>query len=240
VPRPPLELTLPGGDRLTLPFTSHFKSEPVDCSTSSELELDTSIMFGVDDALREFAETHGPEPEEDGRVQIGYVYLTIRFESFAHPRYTSLEFWAATSSMSRLFAQSARIREAFTDLTAASGGVCCLFDTGDGGPEQVCWLNGETTQEMVSGPRFPDLRALVATWPDPDVQQGVQDAQGVARGAGDDHLPDAATWPFTVLSDAAIETLLRHVGTTASAASTGVAEDPSGQVGCPSNARDCT
>jgi hypothetical protein len=56
----------------------------------------------------------------------------------------------------------------FTGLTALGGGVCCLFDTGDGGPEQVCWLNGEAMREMVSGPRFPDERALVATWPDPD------------------------------------------------------------------------
>ncbi|MFE4423049.1 hypothetical protein [Streptomyces sp. NPDC056817] len=165
---PPLELTLPGGERLVLPFTSHFKSEPVDCSTSSTLELDTSIMFDVDDALREYAETGGPEPEADGRIQIGYVYATIRFESFLHPGYASLEFWAATSGMSRLFARSTNIRKVFTDLTAASGGVCCLFDTGDGGPEQVCWLNGETAQEMVSGPRFPDRRALVATWPDPE------------------------------------------------------------------------
>ncbi|WP_392675061.1 hypothetical protein [Streptomyces sp. LN785] len=166
--KPSLELTLPGGDQLVLPFTSDFKSEPVDCSTSGTLELDTSIMFDVDDAVREYGETHGRDTEEDGRLQIGYVYLTIRFESFLHPRYASLEFWAATSAMSRMFARSARVREVFTGLTAASGGVCCLFDTGDGGPEQVCWLNGETTQELVSGPRFPDRRTLVATWPDPD------------------------------------------------------------------------
>ncbi|MFC8075062.1 hypothetical protein ACFUN8_05945 [Streptomyces sp. NPDC057307] len=171
---PPLQLTLPGGERLVLPFTSQFKSEPVDCSTSGTLELDTSIMVGVgvgvDDALREYAELYGPAPEADGRVQIGYVYATIRFQSLLHPGYASVECWAATSSMSRLFARSTGIREVFTGLTAASGGVCCLFDTGDGGPEQVCWLNGETIQETVSGPRFPDLRALAATWSDPDAR----------------------------------------------------------------------
>ncbi|MFE2103704.1 MULTISPECIES: hypothetical protein [unclassified Streptomyces] len=161
---PPLEVTLPGGERLVLPFTSHFKSEPVDCSTSSTLRLDTSLMFDVDDALREYTKRGGPEPDADGRIQIGYVYAAIRFESLLHPGYASLECWAATSGMSRLFARSRNIRRAFTDLTAASGGVCCLFDTGDGGPERVCWLNGEVTQEMVSGPRFPDRRALVATW----------------------------------------------------------------------------
>ncbi|MGN5376561.1 hypothetical protein ACQ4WX_00270 [Streptomyces lasalocidi] len=70
---PPLEITLPGGDRIVLPFTSGFKSEPVDCSTSSTLELDMSLMFDVDDALREYAQTNGREPEADGRVQIGYI-----------------------------------------------------------------------------------------------------------------------------------------------------------------------
>ncbi|WP_406470350.1 hypothetical protein [Streptomyces sp. NBC_01615] len=165
---PPLEIILPGGERLVLPFTSHFTSEPVDCSTSSTLVLDTSLMFDIDEALREYARTDGPEPGADGRIQIGYIYATIRFESFLHPGYTSVECWAATSRMSRLFARSPNIRKVFTDLAAASGGVCCLFDTGDGAPEHVFWLNGETTQEMVSGPRFPDRRALVATWPDPE------------------------------------------------------------------------
>jgi len=165
---PPLAITLPGGDRLVLPFTSRFQSEPVDCSTSSTLELDMSLMFELDDALREYAQTNGSDPEDDGRIQIGYVYAAIRFESLLHPGYASVECWAATTGMSRLFARSVNIRKAFTDLTADSGGVCCLFDTGDGGPEQVCWLNGEATREMVCGPRFPDRRALVATWGDPE------------------------------------------------------------------------
>jgi len=100
---------------------------------SSTLELDMSIMFDADDALREYAETDGREPEADGRIRIGYVYATIRFESFLHPGYASVECWAATSGMSRLFARSTNIRKVFTDVTAASCGVCCLFDTGDGG-----------------------------------------------------------------------------------------------------------
>lgn len=165
---PPLEITLPDGHRLALPFTSNFTSDPVDCSTSGNLDLDTSLMFDADDALREYARTDGPEPEATRRIRIGYIYVTIRFESRLHPDYASMECWAATSEMSRLFARSTTIRKAFTDLTAAGGGVCCLFDTGDGAPEQVCWLNGEPTRETVPGPRFPDHQALVATWPHPE------------------------------------------------------------------------
>ncbi|MFB4423404.1 hypothetical protein C5F59_020245 [Streptomyces sp. QL37] len=171
---PPLDLTLPGGDRLVLPFTSNFGSEPVDSSTGGTFELDTSIMFEADDALSEYAKAGGHEPGADGRIQVGYVYATVRFESFLHPGYASLEFWAATSGMSRLFARSANVRKTFTDLTAVSGGVCCLFDTGDGGPEQVCWLNGVTAREMVSGSLFPDWRALVETWPDPGASEIAQ------------------------------------------------------------------
>ena len=94
-------------------------------------------MFGVDDAVREHGEAHGHETEEDGRAGIGYVYLTIRFESLLHPRYVSMELWAATSAMSRMPARSVHGRQVFTGLTATSGGVCCLFDTGDGDPARA-------------------------------------------------------------------------------------------------------
>ncbi|MFC7882519.1 hypothetical protein ACFUVV_11675 [Streptomyces sp. NPDC057376] len=171
---PPLDVTLPGGDRVVLPFTSGFGSEPVVCSTGGVFRLDTSLMFGVDEAVRAYGESSGLPPEVNGRVQIGYVYLAVRYESFLHPGYASLEFWAATSGMSRLFARSASIRKTFTDLTAAVGGVCCLFDTGDGGPEEVCWLNGEATRVWVGGARFPDQRALVATWPDAGVTDSLR------------------------------------------------------------------
>ncbi|QNP65933.1 hypothetical protein [Streptomyces genisteinicus] len=164
---PPLDVTLPDGERIVLPFTSGFGSEPVDRSAGGTFELETSLMFDADDALRAYAATGGPAPGADGRVRVGYVYATVRFVSFLHPGYASVELWAATSGMSRLFARSPSVRRTFTDLTAACGGVCCLFDTGDGGPEEVCWLGGAATRTTVPGPRFPDRRALVATWPDP-------------------------------------------------------------------------
>ncbi|WP_233520775.1 hypothetical protein [Streptomyces sp. CCM_MD2014] len=78
---PPLDVTLPGGERITLPFTSGFRSEPVDCSSIDTFDLDTSLMFPVDDAVRAYAESYGLPPEENGRVRIGYVYLTVRFPS---------------------------------------------------------------------------------------------------------------------------------------------------------------
>ncbi|MFD5897952.1 hypothetical protein [Streptomyces sp. NPDC060366] len=161
---PPLALTLPGGHRLSVPFTSNFKSEPVDCSASGTLELDTSIMFRADDAVREYVEGRGLEPDELGRVQIGYIYLTVRFAPEEHPGYAGLEFTAATSGMSRMFERSSAVREVFTGLTSASGGVCCLLDT-ESDTFQICWLNGRPVQDTVPGPNFPGHADLVATWP---------------------------------------------------------------------------
>ncbi|MEV7524592.1 hypothetical protein [Streptomyces sp. NPDC091371] len=166
--RPRVAVTLPGGDQVVLPFTSHFKSEPVDCSTSSTLDLDTTIMFGVDDdAMRELSESHDWKRDERGRLAIGYIYLTVRFASWWHPGYASLDFTAAATGMSLAFERSANIRGVFTSLTAASGGVCCVLDT-EGATRLICWLNGEPMQETVPGPRFAGYSDLAATWPAQD------------------------------------------------------------------------
>ncbi|MER7773210.1 hypothetical protein [Kitasatospora sp. NPDC096140] len=164
-PLPPITVTLPGGDRVVLPFTSNFRREPVNCSDGSTLHLDTAIMCGVDDdAMREFSKTCRGERDEGGRLAVGYIYLTVQFTSWWHPDYASLRFTAATTGMSLAFERSASIREVFSGLTAASGGVCCLLDT-ETAAWQICWLNGEPIHETVPGPRFPGHHDLAATWP---------------------------------------------------------------------------
>ncbi|MEV5362942.1 hypothetical protein AB0L12_09200 [Streptomyces cellulosae] len=135
---PPLTVTLPGGEQVVLPFTCGFRSEPVDCAGRDRVSLETSLMFSADEAVRAYAEEGGLSVE-DGRVQIGYVYLDMSFPALGDPRYVCLDFWAATSRMSRLFEDSAAIGKVFTDLAEASGAVGCLFDKGDGGPERVLW-----------------------------------------------------------------------------------------------------
>lgn len=112
---PPLSVTLPEGERVVLPFTCSSESDPVDCAGQDRVTLDASIMFPADDAVRAYAEEAGL-PFEEGRVRIGYVYLTIFFPSLMDPRFVCLSFWAATSGMSRLFATPTAVREVFSDL----------------------------------------------------------------------------------------------------------------------------
>ncbi|MFF9194913.1 hypothetical protein ACF09L_06885 [Streptomyces sp. NPDC014779] len=164
---PPLPVTLPGGEQVIVPFTSNFKSEPVDCSAGGRLQLDTVIAVGVDDAVREFFLRDSDRVDEQGRVSVGYVYLTVTFSGSRHPNFASLNFMAATTGMSRMFEQSASVRKLFTDLTATTGGVCCLLDT-ETRVFDLCWLNGEALSgETVPGIRFPDFEDLVAAWRDP-------------------------------------------------------------------------
>ncbi|MEU8928170.1 hypothetical protein AB0D10_46010 [Kitasatospora sp. NPDC048545] len=164
---PLLPVTLPGGEQLIVPFTSKYKSEPVDCSAGGTLELDTSIVIDVDDAMREFHLGDVDRVDELGRVSVGYIYLTVWFSPAWHPNFASLQFTAATSGMSRMFEQSASVRKVFTDLTAAAGGVCCLLDT-ETGTFDICWLNGETVSgETVPGGRFSRFHNLVAAWREP-------------------------------------------------------------------------
>ncbi|MFI5703340.1 hypothetical protein ACIA78_25260 [Streptomyces xanthochromogenes] len=91
------------------------------------------------------------------------INLTVRFTSWLQPHYASLEFTAATTKMSGLFERSASVRAVYTDLTVASGGVCCTLDI-ESDALHVCWLNGQPTQDTVPGQRFPNHPALAATW----------------------------------------------------------------------------
>lgn len=125
-------------------------------------------MTDVDDAVREFHPVRDDtDLDELGRVSVGYIYLTVYFSPAWHPNFASLQFTAATSAMSRMFEQSTSVRKMFTDLTADSGGVCCLLDT-ETGIFDVCWLNGEAIHdETVPGHRFSCFHELVAAWSDP-------------------------------------------------------------------------
>ncbi|MEV6611220.1 hypothetical protein [Kutzneria sp. NPDC051319] len=157
------EVVVPGGKRLTLPFTSGFKTDPIDCSASARLSLDTAILIDVDDdETRRYFSV--PTRDEHGRATLGYLYLTVTFVSQMHPQYAELEFTAATTDMSMLMENSASVQSAFTAFTIASGGVCCWLDR-EWTSLEVRWLNGETRRDTVPGPRYATGLDVAAEWP---------------------------------------------------------------------------
>jgi len=149
-----VNVVVPGGERLTLPF----RGEPAD--DVDHWSLDTCLYFPVgDEAIRAWAEAERSEgrqehPDARGRIWVGSVYLSFWRNCGLRPGYSRLDFTAATTSMSRLFEQSASIRAAFTGLAESAGAVCLVLDReGDG--DEVCWPV-----------RGGDLAALAARWPE--------------------------------------------------------------------------
>lgn len=150
----PVEVVVPGGERITLPFGG----EPAD--DIDHWSLHTCLYFPVgDEAIRTWAEAERragrqERPDAQGRIWVGSVYLYFWRDCGLRPGYSQLDFTAATTSMSRLFEQSASIRAAFTELAESAGAVCLVLDReGDG--DEVCW--------PASG---GDLAALAEGWPE--------------------------------------------------------------------------
>jgi hypothetical protein len=147
-----VNVVVPGGEQITLPF----RGEPAD--DVDHWSLDTCLYFPVgDEAIRAWAEAERREgrpehPDTLRRIWVGSIYLYFWRSCGLRPGYSRLAFTAATTSMSRLFEQSASIRGVFTGLADSIGAVCLVLNReGDG--DEVCWPAGEG-----------DLAALAARW----------------------------------------------------------------------------
>jgi hypothetical protein len=157
-----LPVTLPGGERITVPFTSRFSSDPVDCSGGENLGLDVVMLIDLDlddDYARDYFE------HDDAQARLGYLYLTVTFASGTRAGYASLDFRAATTSMSMLMDHSPSVEAAFVALAVASGGVCCWLER-EWEWREVRWLNGEQCRDSIPGSRFATELEVGATWPD--------------------------------------------------------------------------
>jgi hypothetical protein len=115
----------------------------------------TSLYFEEEELIVDYMRELGNEdqyrapPDPDGLKQysIGFIYLDVyndltKFSyDFTQRDLVLLDFQAATTSMSILFEESASIRRRFTQLLAAHGGVCGLFDNEYDG--HVFWWHGQ-------------------------------------------------------------------------------------------------
>jgi hypothetical protein len=127
-----------------------------------EWDLATSLYFDVDDDILAYLDEYRdaiaqqdrgqgecPSRSQEARVAIGYIHLTVYRdlsalgERYSNPDVIMLRFSAATSSMSLLFADSQSIRNGFTRLLSAHGGICGLLDREY--DVAAIWWRGETT-----------------------------------------------------------------------------------------------
>ena len=109
-----------------------------------------SIPFAVDDAIKEFVAEHG-RYDNRGRACIGciYFYIVVDLESMRGPgpgfdaNLVLFHFYAATTSMSRMFQQSQSVRQTFVELAKKHDATYCIFSTGGQGRPTVLWLDGK-------------------------------------------------------------------------------------------------
>ncbi|RAO48093.1 hypothetical protein GAR06_02088 [Micromonospora saelicesensis] len=149
-----VDVVVPGGERITLPF----RGDPAD--DVDHWSLDTCLFFPVDDeAIRAWAEVERrsgrqEHPDAQGRIWVGSIYLYFWRNCGLRPGYSRLDFTAASTGMSRLFEQSTSIRDTFTGLAESVGAACLVLDReGDG--DEICWPTGGD-----------DLAALAGSWPE--------------------------------------------------------------------------
>lgn len=165
-----IDVYLPEG-KLTLPFTSRFKTVPVIVHPSlKELQLDTSLLFPIQDKAiendvlereqafrrREDSQDWSAPRDEQGRVAIGYIYLYVNLQPRTQQsEFVVLDFMAATTSMSILFDKSASIRETFVDLARTLNASYALLNRENDGV--VLWLHGHQVEEVIDNPYAEDI-----------------------------------------------------------------------------------
>lgn len=132
---------------------------------SKEWNFITSLYFKADDEITQYVDHweeqvqrldgkknwHAPK-DHQRRVSIGYIYLTVRnewsgFGEAFDPSLLMLQFTAATSNMSILFAQSYSMRAAFACLLENHKGVYGLIDREE--DAVLFWLRGEEMNEVI-------------------------------------------------------------------------------------------
>jgi hypothetical protein len=121
-------IEIPTGQCISVPFTSGFKNSSVQLkSLGSSITLDTTIIFDVDDPIRDFIRQHSWEKlftRSRRQIPIGYIYLNI---ILGHEN-VEVSFIAATSDMSRLFVNSESIHHKFIDFMKSTNGLLGLID----------------------------------------------------------------------------------------------------------------
>lgn len=125
------KIELPNSHSISLPFTSNFRNDLLVLQGQKiGVELDTILIFTVDDSIRDYVRACNFEDKIDRQmncVPIGNIYLNIR----AGYNYVELAFRAATSQMSKLFLESAAIHYRFIEFMNLTDGSLGIIDIGE-------------------------------------------------------------------------------------------------------------
>jgi hypothetical protein len=135
---------LASGEIIDVPFTSRFKTDPLFYTEQTpSLEFDTSLWLRIDENEQAMFQADGWKLDEQGKVEFGYLYLTIDFRPEEPGDFVAFRFVAATDGMSRLMEDSQSLYRAFRTLLAENGGICGILDREDYQEAILWWLKGQ-------------------------------------------------------------------------------------------------
>ncbi len=147
---------------LTLPFdTWSFKDKQIPYD-APELSFSLVLNFESDEAIEDYIADRDkeesfrgpPEENEDRKVRIGYIYLTVytdltkRYSGLQSADLVLFDFGTTGTHMSLLFSDSSSIRNTFCEFLERVPGLCGVFDREMGGGE-LFWLQGERLADEI-------------------------------------------------------------------------------------------
>jgi len=159
---PPVVFHFPD-HKLNIPLGTLFDDERSYQYDDPQFDFATILKFDDDDAISDWiyadyrmvesADRSPPGPDQDARVGIGYIYLTVYndlSDLFPHNHPDDLvlfDFGTTGSKMSMLFDYSSSMRKAFVELLERYKGVCGVFNRENGG--DLFWLKGRLLDERI-------------------------------------------------------------------------------------------
>jgi len=142
---------LAGGAVIDIPFTSHFKTDPLFYTEQTpSLEFDTALWLRIDEHEQGMFQADRWKLDEQGNVNFGNLYLTIDFRQEEPGDFVAFRFVAATDGMSRLMEQSQSLYRAFRALLAENSGICGILDREDYQEAILWWLKGQALSRPLS------------------------------------------------------------------------------------------
>ena len=165
-------------------FPDHVLSIPLETWSMKDQEIQhdapefgfsTVLLFEQDEALEDYILSRDhedkkelrspPDTDEENRVAIGYIYLTIYQKNPYLPSsdLVLFDFGTTGTRMSLLFSYSTSIRNTFINLLDKFDGICGVFNDESGG--ELFWFKGETLSIELGDPFMPpeEIEVMLGT-----------------------------------------------------------------------------
>jgi len=154
----PVKIKFPDRD-LLIPLDTWSGSDEEILCDSTEIYFATVLNFYYDDAIQKYMDRlgyedvfRGPPDEDEKKVAIGIIYLTIYQKIPDNPDsdLVLFDFGTPGTTMSILFSESSSIRKTFLQFAEKFDAVCGLLNREESA--EVFWINHQSVDFEIGDP----------------------------------------------------------------------------------------